>query len=70
MHALFVKNLDGNQIDWNLQKRFSIGDKLPPLTQKGKGMRYLEHFQRGASIGSTKKKLLTPQKRSFETLFI
>ena len=37
MHALFIKDLDSNTIDWNLQKRFSIGKKLPALGEEGKG---------------------------------
>ena len=37
LHALFVRDLDGNPIDWNLQKRFAIGEKLPPLGSLGQG---------------------------------
>ena len=44
LHALFVKDLDGNPIDWNLQKRFSIGERLPPLGQEGKGGEALGTF--------------------------
>ncbi|AAP99655.1 Predicted protein [Prochlorococcus marinus subsp. marinus str. CCMP1375] len=36
LHTLFVKDLDANPIDWNLQKKFSIGEKLPPLGQREK----------------------------------
>ena len=34
---LFVKDADGNLIDWKLQQRLEIGEELPPLGQEGKG---------------------------------
>jgi integrase len=37
LHALFVRDLDGNPLDWSLQKRFAIGEKLPPLGSLGQG---------------------------------
>ena len=29
--------MDGNPIDWNLQKRFAIGEKISPLGKLGQG---------------------------------
>ena len=68
LHALFIKDLDGNPIDWNLQKRFSIGEKLPPLGQEGKGGEALGTFlkrrkywkQLKEVVNSTKKEILKP----------
>ena len=68
LHALFAKDLDGNPIDWNLEKRFSIGEKLPPLGQEGKGGEALGTFlkrrkywkQLKEVINSTKKEILKP----------
>ena len=37
LHALFVRDLDGTPIEWNLQKRFSIGERLPSLGKAGQG---------------------------------
>ena len=31
LQALFVKDADGNPIDWKLQERIEIGEELPPL---------------------------------------
>ena len=68
LHALFVKDLDGNPIDWNLQKRFSIGERLPPLGQEGKGGEALGTFlkrrkywkQLKEVVNTTKKEVLKP----------
>jgi len=68
LHALFIKDWDGNPIDWNLQKRFSIGEKLPPLGQEGKGGEALGTFlkrrkywkQLKEVVNSTKKEVLKP----------
>ena len=76
MHALFVKDLDGNPIDWNLQKRLSIGEKLPPLGQEGKGGEALGTFlkrrkywkQLKEVINTTKKEVLKPVSYTHLTL--
>ena len=68
LHALFVKDLDGKPIDWNLQKRFSIGEQLPPLGQEGKGGEALGTFlkrrkywkQLKEVVNTTKKEVLKP----------
>ena len=36
LHALLVKDADGDYMDWNLQSRLQIGEQLPPLGQRGK----------------------------------
>ena len=68
LHAVFIKDLDGNPIYWNLQKRFSIGEKLPPLGQEGKGGEALGTFlkrrkywkQLKEVVNATKKEVLKP----------
>ena len=68
LYALFVRDLDGEPIDWNLQKRFSIGEKLPPLGQEGKGGEALGTFLKRRKYWkqlkevaySTKKEVLKP----------
>ena len=68
LNPLFIKDLDGNPIDWNLQKRLSIGEKLPPLGQKGKGGEALGTFlkrrkywkQLKEVVNATKKEVLKP----------
>ena len=37
LHPLFVKDIDGNRIDWKLQERIEIGEELPSLGAEGKG---------------------------------
>jgi len=68
LHALFVRDLDDNPIDWNLQKRFSIGEKIPPLGKNGKGGEALGTFlkrrkywkQLKEVVNTTKKEILKP----------
>ncbi len=37
LHALLVKDSDGNSIDWKLQQRLEIGEQLPSLGKEGEG---------------------------------
>ncbi len=37
LHALNIKDIDGNRIDWKLQERIEIGEQLPPLGKEGDG---------------------------------
>ena len=37
LHPLFIKDIDGNRIDWKLQERLEIGEQLPSLGAEGKG---------------------------------
>ena len=68
LHALFIKDFDGNPIDWNLQTRFSIGEKLPPLGKAGQGGLALGTFlkrrkywkQLKEVVKTTKKEVLKP----------
>ena len=42
LNPLFVKDIDGKPINWKLQQRLEIGEKLPPLGQEGAaGWQYL-----------------------------
>ena len=47
LNPLFVKDIDGKPINWKLQQRLEIGEKLPPLGQEGAaGMAILTHIKR------------------------
>ena len=47
LSPLFVKDIDGKPINWKLQQRLEIGEKLPPLGQEGAaGMAILTHIKR------------------------
>ena len=47
LNPLFVKDIDGKPINWKLQQRLEIGEKLPPLGQEGAaGMEILTHIKR------------------------
>ena len=35
LNPLFIKDDEGNFIDWNLQARFEIGEPLPCIGKKG-----------------------------------
>ena len=37
LHPLFIKDIDGNRIDWKLQERLVIGEQLPSLGKEGEG---------------------------------
>ena len=47
LHPLFIKDIDGNRIDWKLQERLEIGEQLPPLGEQGSGgMALRTHMKR------------------------
>ena len=37
LHHLLVREADGSAIDWKLQARWQVGEKLPPLNTEGNG---------------------------------
>ena len=47
LNPLFVKDMDAKPINWKLQQRLEIGEKLPPLGKEGAaGMAILTHIKR------------------------
>ena len=47
LNPLFVKDIDGNPINWKLQERLEIGEQLPPLGAEGQGgLALLTHLKR------------------------
>ena len=47
LNPLFVKDIDGNPINWKLQERLEIGEQLPPLGKEGEGgLALLTHLKR------------------------
>ena len=37
LYPLLVRDADGSAINWNLQSRLLVDDKLPPLNSEGNG---------------------------------
>jgi integrase len=50
LHPLLVRDLDGTALDWNLQGRVAIGERLPPLGQPGKAGEALLTYLRRLEI--------------------
>ena len=50
LQPLFVKDADGNLLDWKLQQRLEIGEELPPLGQEGKGSEAIRTHLRRKNI--------------------
>ena len=47
LNPLFVKDIDGNPINWKLQERLEICEQLPPLGAEGQGgLALLTHLKR------------------------
>ena len=38
LHPLLVRDADGSPINWKLQSRLQVGEKLPPLNSEGNGL--------------------------------
>ena len=47
LHPLLLRDADGTAIDWKLQARLQVGEKLPPLNREGDGGQALnQHLRR------------------------
>ncbi|ABM78024.1 integrase [Prochlorococcus marinus] len=47
---LLVRDLDGSSIDWKLQARLQVGEKLPPLQSDGDGAQALRNYLRRREV--------------------
>ena len=61
LNPLFVRDGDGNTIDWNLQDRIAVGEKLPPLGKEGKGGEALGTFLKRRLFWQSLKKVAAAQ---------
>ena len=59
LHPLLIKDPDGKSIDWNLQNRIEIGEKLPPLGQLGHGGEALGTFLKRRNYWQSLRSLAT-----------
>ena len=50
LHPLLVRDADGSAINWNLQSRLQVGEKLPPLNSEGKGSEALSRYLRRREV--------------------
>ena len=50
LHPLLLRNMDGEILDWKLEKRLKAGESLPPLGQEGKGSEALRTRLRGKAV--------------------
>ena len=50
LHPLLLRDADGTAIDWNLQARLKVGEKLPPLNRDGDGGQALNQYLRRRSV--------------------
>ena len=50
LHSLPIKDLDGEQQRWNLEKRIAAGEELPPLRTDGKGAQALSTYLRRREV--------------------
>ena len=50
LHPLFLRDADGSAIDWNLQARLQVGEKLPPLNREGDGAQALNIYLRRREV--------------------
>ena len=46
LHPLLLRDADGTAIDWNLQARLAVCEKLPPLNREGDGGQALNQYLR------------------------
>ena len=56
LHPLLLTNMDGEIIDWKLEKRLKAGESLPPLGQEGKGSEALRTRLRNKTVWQSLKK--------------
>jgi len=50
LHPLLLRDADGSAIDWNLQGRLQVGEKLPPLNREGDGGQALNQYLRRRTV--------------------
>lgn len=50
LHQLLVRDADGSAIDWKLQARLQVGEKLPPLNSEGNGSEALSRYLRRRAV--------------------
>ena len=50
LHPLLLRDADCTAIDWNLQARLEVGEKLPPLNREGDGGQALNQYLRRREI--------------------
>jgi len=50
LHPLLVRDADGYAIDWKLQARLQVGEKLPPLNSEGNGSEVLSRDLRRRAV--------------------
>ena len=53
LHPLLLRDADGSAIDWKLQARFQVGEKLPPLNREGDGGQALNQYLRRRKVWMT-----------------
>ena len=50
LHPLLLRDIDGSAINWNLQSRLQMGEKLPPLNREGDGSQALNQYLRRRKV--------------------
>ncbi|WP_115025148.1 site-specific integrase [Synechococcus sp. UW69] len=50
LHPLLLREADGSAIDWKLQARLQVGEKLPPLNREGDGGQALNQYLRRRNV--------------------
>ena len=45
-----MRDADGSAINWNLQSRLQVGEKLPPLNSEGNGSEALSRYLRRRTV--------------------
>ena len=50
LHPLLLRDADGTVIDWNLQARLEVGEKLPALNREGDGGQALNQYLRRRQV--------------------
>ena len=53
LHPLLLRDADGSTIDWKLQGRLQVGEKLPPLNREGDGGQALNQYLRRRKVWMT-----------------
>ena len=53
LHPLLLRDVDGSAIDWKLQARLQIAEKLPPLNREGDGGQALNQYLRRREVWMT-----------------
>ena len=50
LHPLLMRDVDGSAIDWKLQARLQVAEKLPPLNREGGGGQALNQYLRRCKV--------------------